>query len=122
MIDEKKLIEEIRNMVLPLTTPDGSDCNDGTIQAYNEALLDILTAIEEQPKFGRWILIEERLSDKAGKYLVTYHPCYWDNVEEDVFVGIDNFVGKTFWSRRKYQKVIAWMPLPKPYKRERKSS
>ena len=32
MIDKKKLIEEIRNMVLPLVTPDGSSYNDGTIQ------------------------------------------------------------------------------------------
>lgn len=58
MIDEKKLIKEIRNMVLPLTIP---EIDDGTTLAYNEALVDVLNAIEEQPKVGKWIPVEEGL-------------------------------------------------------------
>lgn len=69
-----------------------------------------------QPKVNEWIPIEERLPKEKGLYLVAYHPCYWDNVKEDVLVGIDNFMGKTSWSRRKYQRVIAWQSLPEPYK------
>lgn len=87
----------------------------------NQDIIDkVIEVIKMQPKLGEWISVEERLPDKAGTYLVTYHPCYWDNVEEDVLVSIDNFIGKTSWSRRKYQKVIAWMPLPYPYKGEQK--
>ena len=66
-----------------------------------------------------WIPVEDRLPEEKGVYLVTYHPCYWDNVEAEVRVGIDTFRGKTAWSQRKYQRVIAWRPLPEPYCPER---
>ena len=65
----------------------------------------------------RWIPVTERLPEKRGEYLVTYHPCYWDDVESGILVGIDTFRGKTTWAQRKYQRVTAWMPLPKPYER-----
>ena len=61
-----------------------------------------------------WIPCSERLPEEKGEYLVTYHPCYWDNVKAEVKVGIDSFCGKTSWSKRKHQRVIAWMPLPEP--------
>lgn len=80
-----------------------------------EELVDKETLLKPQKEY-EWIPIEERLPEEKGLYLVAYHPCYWDNVKEDVLVGIDNFMGKTSWSRRKYQRVIAWMPLPDPYK------
>lgn len=40
MIDKMKLIEEIKSMVRPLLTPDGTAWFDDTIQAHNEALAD----------------------------------------------------------------------------------
>ena len=66
-----------------------------------------------------WIPVNLRLPEEKGVYLVTYHPCYWDNVEAEVRVGIDTFRGKTAWAQRKYQRVIAWRPLPEPYFPER---
>lgn len=59
-----------------------------------------------------WTPCSEQLPSEKGEYLVTYHPCYWDNVESEVRVGIDTFRGKTSWAKKKYQKVIAWKPLP----------
>lgn len=59
-----------------------------------------------------WILCSGRLPSEKGEYLVTYHPCYYDIVEPEVKVGIDTFRGKTSWAKKKYQKVIAWKPLP----------
>lgn len=63
-----------------------------------------------------WIPVTERLPKEQGEYLVTYHPCYWGNVDEDVIkVGFDSFRGKTCWAKTKYQKVIAWKSKPKAY-------
>ena len=69
---------------------------------------------------SEWILCEDSLPDKAGEYLVTYRPCYWDDVRDEVKTGIDSFRGKTTWAKKKYQRVIAWMPLPKPLSLEEK--
>nr|DAF09732.1 MAG TPA: Protein of unknown function (DUF551) [Caudoviricetes sp.] len=67
-----------------------------------------------------WIPVEKRLPEKKDVYLVTYHPCYWDNVHPDIAIGIDTFRGKTTWAKKKFQKVIAWKPLPEPYRPERR--
>ena len=65
---------------------------------------------------AEWISVENELPKEAGEYLVTYHPCYWDYVREDVtIVGLDSFRGKTTWAKNKTQKVIAWMSKPEPY-------
>lgn len=60
-----------------------------------------------------WISVKDRLPETKGQYIVAYHPSYWDNVEEGMFVGIDSFRGKTKWAKSKYQRVTHWMPLPK---------
>lgn len=69
--------------------------------------------IETEPQ---WIPCSERLPEEKGEYIVAYHPCYWDDVEAEVKVGVDSFRGKTSWAKQKYQRVIAWMPLPTPYR------
>ena len=66
--------------------------------------------------YSDWTLASERLPEQAGEYLVTYHPCCWGQVRKGSYVGLDTFRGKTTWAKNKYQKVIAWKPLPKPYK------
>ena len=65
---------------------------------------------------SEWISVKERLPEKPGECLVTYHPCYWDNVQPEIRVGIDSFRGKTAWAKKKYQRVTHWMPLPEPPK------
>lgn len=81
----------------------------------------LVQVIAHQPTIDiepQWIPCSERLPEEKGEYLVTYHPCYWDNVWDDIKVGIDSFRGKTAWAKKKHQRVIAWMPLPKPYEVE----
>lgn len=66
-----------------------------------------------------WISVKERLPEKAGEYLVAYHPCYWDDVDTTHHeVGIDTFRGKSSWAKKKFQRVTHWMPKPEPPKEE----
>ena len=55
-----------------------------------------------QPKTGHWIPVSERLPEDDGLYLVY--------TEEQPFVC--SFKYRTFF----IDEVLAWMPLPKPYK------
>ena len=64
-----------------------------------------------------WISVKDRLPEAKGQYLVAYHPCYWDRVNEEMVTGIDSYKGgntKHCWAKNKYQRVTHWMPLPKP--------
>ena len=63
---------------------------------------------------SNWTSVEDELPENAGEYLVTYHPCYWDNVCAETRVGIDTFRGKTAWAKNKHQRVTHWMPIPLP--------
>lgn len=53
---------------------------------------------------GKWIPVSERLPEEDGYYLTTtmYHEVYCDYWEEEHF--------------NRTEAVIAWMPLPEPYK------
>lgn len=97
MIDEKRLLEVLEKNFYGI----------GGVEVLKQI-------INEQPKVGEWIPCSERLPKEKGDYLVSYHPCYWDEVKENILVGMDYFMGKTSWSKRKYQRVIAWQPLPEP--------
>lgn len=104
MIDEKKLIEVMERW------------KRGGIEEHEQSAFNLaIDLIKIQPKTGEWIPVEERLPEEKGDYLVSYHPCYWDEVKQDTLVGIDHFMGKTSWSKRKYQRVIAWKEIEEPY-------
>lgn len=124
MIDEKKLIEKIEKMVIPLSTPDGSESIDIGINGYNECLVDVLETIKEQPKVGEWISVEERepscsctcltwvkakttYSQYEKCVLANYYDGFFDVFPFDVFPYIDDEPNEV--------QILAWMPLPERY-------
>lgn len=72
--------------------------------------------VADAPSADHWTPIKDGLPDEKGEYLVTYHPCYWNNVDyETKKVGTDTFRGKRSWAKKKHQRVIAWCAKPEPY-------
>lgn len=112
MIDEKKLIEEIKSLRV---TVNGLRAGKGILREFEKQYREsILRIIEEQKKVGEWIPCSERLPEESGTYIV--------NAIENRIVHVTfakwmqrlkkwNLTGS-----RSYWKVTAWMPLPEPYK------
>ena len=67
-----------------------------------------LKAYKERPQ-GKWISVSERLPKYSGLYLISIYD----------LVTVANFTGKYFCDRQmdKFIDVMAWQPLPKPYKK-----
>jgi len=86
--------------------------NAPTIVAYTEEQIKELVELNRKlsgvrPQ-GEWIPVSERLPTEDNDYIVTY-----------IFSG-EKEVGKSWFNTKYgfiYEKVIAWQPLPEPYKK-----
>lgn len=117
MIDEKKLIEFIKS----------NDFKRRIIQS-KDSIQDILVQfITEQQKVGEWIPCSERLPKEPktnpvleGKnlelYLVTTE--HGSNEQDKVYPFRAFWNGVNFTDGWHILDVVAWMPLPEPYKGE----
>ena len=117
MIDEKRLIEDIKDDVKNILTQMFYGVSSEFIDYF---LKEMECLINNQPKVGEWIPCSERLpeTDENRKYLAC---------GEKGGIYIAEFVCKTingtplgmsWWSARgRYcPNPIAWMTLPEPYK------
>lgn len=124
MIDEKKLIEKIEKMVIPLSTPDGSESIDIGINGYNECLVDVLETIKDQPKVNEWIPCNERfpeehelIDDETGYYNKSDNVlCCGKNEYNEIEYWIDYTIDGE-WQCSEYLTgdEMYWRPLPDPY-------
>ena len=123
MIDEKKLIEEIVNIPSEcLDSYSVSSVQQGIQYGCATRQNEIIDIINRQPKID-WIPCEERLPSETMLCLVTVENrmqknpiiMWWiDGKEEQVSMFDDK---KGHW-KEQWCKVIAWQPLPQPYKKE----
>lgn len=100
---------------------------DYIVDGYAESVNDMTEwgmALVEAPTIGSWIPCSERLPEEEGWYLVTIQndKTRKRRTENDLFaIGIAEAHKHTpykFCKDGYRQTVIAWMPLPGPYKEE----
>ena len=113
MIDEKKLIEELRKYADELGTIRGE------IELAN-GVLKAISIINEQPKVGEWILAKNRLpnEEEFEKYYCRNHYA----AEFIVMIKGANKPTSLYYKEEVWfdddnndYDVIAWQPLPEPY-------
>ena len=65
---------------------------------------------------SEWVPVSKRLPEKDGRYYVTRH----DFVTQTDFTDILWYEKDVWWDRQATGNyaVIAWMPLPEPYRKE----
>ena len=106
MIDEKKIISYIKKHINPYGKP-----FEGTVFEFGNKVMDYIKALEKQPKTD-WIPCEERLPSDDGKYIVC-------TKEGGVFcLRYNKKHSKNHeFHTDGYTHIIAWQPLPQPYKK-----
>lgn len=121
MIDEKKLIEDIKKEQCTLYEYGSlGDCQEyEPVNGMYAA--NVMRAIERQPKIGEWIPCKERLSDFEVSENVKVGICT-DNGKSFLITDAEGYVyGFVFWAVAKEFKdeAIAWMPKPEPFHGEK---
>ena len=111
MIDEKLLIETMQWKMREAGTSDWNRCLD-----------EVERFIREFPQVGGWIPVSERLPEERQD---RYYPISLVTLDNgDVCLGVYRYDDKEWWTRMSEgetvyttdHKVIAWQPLPEPYK------
>lgn len=115
MIDEKKLIRELEDMIGMLPTCYLGKQNEH--DAYWDGFFRALSAVKRQPRAGEWIPVEEGLPNIYKNVQITYLSYYDDTPCDDGVAYIDD-CGVWHWEFDDSSvsvAITAWRPLPKPY-------
>lgn len=102
LIDEKKLIEELRKYADELGTVRGE------IELAN-GVLKAISIINEQQKVGEWIPCSERLPEKSLNSVIG-----WDTYRERC-VFVQYYMNEWILGNHESVNIVAWQPLPEPY-------
>ena len=116
MINRQKLIEEFTKW------RDAFDDKEDNMYILMQSVIE---EIQSQPPADKWIPCSERLPEKNGIYIIDdcRHGNHWIHTAgfikarevwcENHGVCYDDYYGRY----DDQEKIIAWMPLPEPYKK-----
>ena len=107
MIDEKKLIRELEDMIGMLPTCYLGKQNEH--DAYWDGFFRALSAVKRQPRAGEWIPVEEGLPESSLNSVIG-----WDAYRERCVL-VQYYMNDWILGNHESVKIIAWMPLPEPY-------
>lgn len=114
MIDEKKLIEEIKKFPVMNGEYDHEIADPSYVDGMEAACMAIIETIKETPKVGEWIPVSSGRLPKVGEYVlgtnnydeVLVYRYGWNSPHsKKMFFHLCGAAGN----------VIAWMPRPEPY-------
>ena len=108
-------------------TPDGSHPADEEIFRAQEIFADCIEALEILPSAQpeqHWILCSDRLPEENGQYLITVKYKHVNDSYEDVYAEHGEWLDGEwdmfcFGHCGEVEDIIAWLPLPEPYREER---
>ena len=90
---------------------------------YAEGIRDVLHDIKNAPTIPQWIPCSERLPKKGEIVLVWMeNRCEFGRISDERFdsdgIGWEwlQESGADYWADYWGEKIVAWMPLPQPYK------
>lgn len=119
LISRQDAIKEVSKYVhsVDMIIGNGTLSMAGCMDAAEE-ILEGLTSIESEHK---WIPCSERLPEENGQYLITIKYKHVNDSYEDVYAEHGEWLdGKwdmfCFGHCGEVEDIIAWMPLPEPYK------
>ncbi len=127
MIDENKLIEILEDYK-------NNEWNKELYTSLPMVVDDCIDFVENQPKIGGWIPCSERLPDNiendSTQYLITVKVGedeyeidfgWWSKISKydnckKKWVDYFGWTVRNDWDEGQGMEVIAWQPLPEPYK------
>lgn len=116
--------EKIQNKYRVVKTDEDLEWNRAIDLCTN--IINVHLSCENDPEIERssrdndgWIPVEQRLPEKDGFYIATIDGEIIG--EDDPFVGLAEFDRGDWYDNEDYTRVIAWRPLPDPYRPESKT-
>ena len=110
MSDKRKIYDYIKRTINPYGRP-----FEGTAYELGLKIMDFIENIDDEKENG-WIPVCERFPESSGTYQVT---CMDGRIYRSTYAKFQNKLKRwELTGARSYWKVIAWMPLPEPYKED----
>lgn len=137
MIDEKVLLQSRPEALNDKMDMDLQNQKGGYNNGWNDCLFMFIDIIKKQPKVGEWIPVTERMPEEHDSIFAKFYETdvvndmLWRTRSKEVLVTIEYENGARtvksshttdgkWWIEKKTTlskfKVIAWMPMPEPYK------
>lgn len=113
MIDEKRLIGQLASERTKAYIAYEME-REYWDKGYKDGLEFALKKINEQPKVGEWIPVEERLPEQSLNSVIG-----WDTYRERC-VFVQYYMNEWILGNHESVNIVAWQPLPEPYKGEPK--
>lgn len=115
MSDKRKIYDYIKRTINPYGRP-----FEGTAYELGLKIMDFIENIDGEKENG-WIPVSERLPEESDYYMA----CIYNEISNTYYCRSEwfsinnNYYGELVWiDLKSYEKVVAWMPLPEPYKED----